>query len=278
MRVLLLVLNIVLFVFSVAVGQDQSFCTTDEKQAYTYSLKLNVPAGNTIVYPVTNPCLVKIKEKGIGNAKAIFSDRLFNHDLQVNFSTPKPSSTNKNDWDIYLSTIKTLKLIGRFGAGKIDMNLSGLAIETADISSSKGDISLFMQKGMSNRIAMDSLILKTDMGSIKVVNIEELRAKTIIADATFGTMDITFGAAPTAITNLWIETGTNQVEITLPNLSIPVKVFVHKTPLADVVLPANYKEKSDDVYVSPSYVEGARNALIIHIDTSIGNVIFKVAK
>ena len=278
MRVLLLVLNIILFVFSVTFAQDQSFCSTDQKQAYTYSLKLNVPAGNTVVYPVTNPCLAKIKEKGTGNAKAVYSDRLFNHDLQINFAIPHPSHTGKNDWDVYLSTIKTSKLVGRFGSGKIDLNLSGLAIETADFSSSKGDISLFMQKGMSNRIAMDSLILKTDMGSIKAVNIEELRARTIIADATFGTMDIEFGGAPSTLTHLWVETGTNKVSVALPNLPIPIKVFVHKTPLADVILPANYKEKSDGVFVSPSYVEGAHNALIIHIDTSIGNVVFKVAK
>ena len=224
------------------------------------------------------PVFAKIKEKGAGNAKAVYSDKLLNHDLQVNFATPHPSSTNKNDWDVYLSTIKTSKLTGRFGSGKIDLNLSGLAIETADFSSSKGDISLFMQKGMPNRIAMDSLILKTDMGSIKAVNIEELRARTVIADATFGTMDLEFGSAPSTLTHLWIETGTNKVSVTLPHLNIPIKVFVHKTPLADVILPATLKKNQMGVLVSPTYVEGAHNALIVHIDTSIGNVVFKVAK
>ncbi len=262
---------------SVAYSQTQSFCSPDEKQAYTYSLKLNIPSGNTNIFPVTNPCLVKVKENGTGNAKGEYTDRVADHDMKIGFTIPKASSSPKNDWDVYLSTIKTNRLHGRFGSGRIDLNLSGLALETVDIATAKADVDLKLQKGMPNRVTMDSLILKTDMGHIKTQNLDLLKARTIMANVPFGSMILHFGAQPTVTTNVWVGTGTSTVEIILPADNTPVKIVVNQTALADLVIPPGFKEK-DGKYYSPSYVEGARNAIIFHIDNSIGKVIFKVVK
>ena len=177
-------------------------------------------------------------------------------------------------WKMYLSDAKPYDLQLDYGVGNAHVDLSGLAIKRLKINTGSADVNIGYSS-LENKVDMDTLSVKVDLGSLNVHNLNLSRARYTSADVGFGNMILDFSSNAPLVTN-WIEgsVGAGNLTIILPSEQTPVLVRINDSWLCSVKIPDRLKKIRPNTFANAAYSEHAPNALIFNLDVSMGNIIF----
>jgi len=216
---------------------------------------------------VNNTCQVYLNfentnAKGFGQT---ISTRMFGAEEPV----------NNKVWKMYLSDSKPYYLQLEYGVGNAYVDLSGLAIKKLKINTGSADVNIGYSS-FENKVEMDTLSVKVDLGSLHVQNLNLSRTRYTSADVGFGNMTLDFSAAPPLVSN-WIEgsVGAGNLIIVLPSSQTPVLVKISDSWLCSVKIPGGMKKVGANTFANAAYSEDAKNALFFNLDVSMGSIIFK---
>jgi len=178
-------------------------------------------------------------------------------------------------WKMYLTDSKPYDLVLEYGVGNAHVDLSGLAIRKLKINTGSADVNIGYSS-LENKVNMDTLSVKVDLGSLNVQNINMSRARYTAADVGFGNMTLDFSASPPLVTNHIVgSVGAGNLTIILPSTQTPVLVRINDSWLCSVKIPEGLKKIRPDTFANAAYSENAQNALIFNLDVSMGSIVFR---
>ena len=184
-------------------------------------------------------------------------------------------AVNNKVWKMYLSDIKPYNLKLEYGVGNAHVDLSGLAIKKLKINTGSADVNIGYSS-LENKVDMDTLSVKVDLGSLHVQNLNLSRARYTLADVGFGNMTLDFSSNAPLVSNRVVgSVGAGNLTIILPSVQTPVLVTINDSWLCSVKLPGSMKKIRTNTFANAAYSENAKNALIFNLDVSMGNIIFK---
>ncbi|HET9486218.1 MAG TPA: hypothetical protein VFO54_02240 [Chryseosolibacter sp.] len=216
---------------------------------------------------INNTCQIYLNFEN-NNAQGIgqtISTRMFGQDEPV----------NNKIWKMYLSDSKPYNLELDYGVGNAHVDLSGLAIKKLKINTGSADVSIGYSS-LENKVEMDTLSVKVDLGSLHVENLNLSKTRYTSADVGFGNMTLDFSANPPLVTNrIEGSVGAGNLIIILPSNQTPILVKINDSWLCSVRIPEGMKKIRANTFANAAYHEDAENALLFNLDVSMGNIIFK---
>lgn len=180
-------------------------------------------------------------------------------------------------WKMYLTDDKPYDLELEYGVGNAHVDLSGLAIKKLKINTGSADVNIGYSS-LENKVDMDTLSVKVDLGSLNVHHLNLSRTRYTSADVGFGNMTLDFSSNPPAVGNrIEGSVGAGNLIIILPSDVTPVLVTINDSWLCSVKFPEGIKKIGDNTFANAAYSSGAANALVFNLDVSMGNIIFRRA-
>src|SRR5262249_9618514 len=143
------------------------------------------------------------------------------------------------------------------------------------INTGSANVNVGYYSSLENQIDMDTFIVKVDLGSVNVKNLNLSRTRFVVADVGFGNMTLDFSNKPLVNNKVKGSVGAGNLTILLPNTETPVLVKIHDSWLCSVKMPPALTKIGDDTFANAAYTKDSKNALTFDLDVSMGNIIFK---
>lgn len=178
-------------------------------------------------------------------------------------------------WKVYLTDSKLYSLDLDYGLGNANIDLSGLAVKKFKISTGSADVNIAYSSGIENKVEMDTFMVKVDVGSVTVKQIDLTRAKIVMADVGFGNLSLDYVNVPLHGNNVKGSVGAGNLVITLPDQNVAVLVKITDSWLCSVHLSKNLKKISENTFANAAYAQNPKNALVFDLDVSMGKIIFR---
>jgi hypothetical protein len=187
----------------------------------------------------------------------------------------RPSENlNETFWRIYLNESKPYHLDLSYGMGNANIDLSGVAVRILKISSGSANVHLGYLSEIPNKVVMDSLLVKVEMGSIHVKRLNLSRSNYVFAEVGFGNMMLDFSDAPDSNKTIKGRVGAGNLTIILPPEEIPVQIKITDSWLCKVNMLHGYTRVGNNTYVNSAYSKDAVNLMSFDLDVSMGNITF----
>jgi len=179
-------------------------------------------------------CIVKLQlqqdnENGVG------------HKISYKVLGAEAASTDKF-WKVYLTDSKLYSLDLDYGLGNANVDLSGLAIKKFKINTGSADVNIAYSSGMENKVDMDTFMVKVDVGSVTVKQLDLTRAKIVLADVGFGNLSLDFSNMPSNGNKVKGSVGAGNLVIALPDQNVAVLVKITDSWLCSITMSKNLKK------------------------------------
>ena len=234
--------------------------SNQDQSAYSHQFKKEIVNSSCQVY-------LNFKNNDSHSIGQTISTRMFGEE----------KADNGTVWKMYLSDTKPYDLKLQYGVGNAHADLSGLAIRKLKINTGSADVNIGYSS-LENKVDMDTLSVKVDLGSLVVQNVNLARARFTSADVGFGNMTLDFSAnAPLVGNRIVGSVGAGNLTIILPSDQTPVLVTINDSWLCSVKIPESLKKIRNNTFANAAYSENVPNALVFNLDVSMGNIIFREA-
>lgn len=182
---------------------------------------------------------------------------------------------NKNfDYFLRLSNEKPLMLNLSYAIGDAEVDLSDLPVERLKIQTGSANVNLNYDQGSPNKLLMDTLYVKVDMGTFNTKNLHLSNADVILTDIGFGRAFLDFSNIPDKACNVRASVGAGSLEIVLPDSEIPVFIQLNDSPLCKVRLPETYQKVDKNTYTNFDADTNPKEMLHFSVDVALGNITF----
>jgi hypothetical protein len=128
---------------------------------------------------------------------------------------------------------------------------------------------------LENQVDMDTFLVKVDLGSLNVKNLNLSRTRYMVADVGFGNMTLDFSNEPLVSNRIKGSVGAGNLIIILPSEQTPVLIKIHDSWLCSVKIPAGLKKIGENTFANAAYKKDAKNSLTFDLDVSMGSIVFK---
>lgn len=179
-------------------------------------------------------------------------------------------------WYIYLSRNTPFDLELNYGMGSSSIDLSGLAVEKFKINTGSAEIRVGFDRNTPNKVQMDTLLAKVDLGVLELDKLDLLRAQEVIAEIGFGKLYMQLTGECKERNNITASVGAGTMEVTFDNMDIPVIIHISDSPLCRVKMLKAFKKIEPETFVNDAYHPDATNLVSFDIDVAMGSVVFKV--
>jgi len=178
-------------------------------------------------------------------------------------------------WRVYLNKKQSYDLDLNYGIGQADIDLSGIGVKNLKIHTGSADINIgyFSQEG--NTVEMDTFYVKVDMGSVAVRKLDLARSKYVKADVGFGDLLLDITGEEQMSGEVIGSVGAGNMFVILPANSAPTMIKIKDSWLCKVRLPSTFTKSAPNTYVNAAYEADSHEALVFHLDVSMGKIIFK---
>src|SRR5690606_12103901 len=139
------------------------------------------------------------------------------------------------------------------------------------------DVSVGCQT-LENKVDMDTLLVKADLGSVEVKNINLSRGHYVVADVGLGNMSLDYSGQPLVSNRDNGSVGFGNRSIILHNTTVPVLVNVRESWLCSLSIASSLKNIGNNTYANEAYQKNSANPLVFDLDVSMGNLIFKESR
>ncbi|HMP99602.1 MAG TPA: hypothetical protein PKC24_07450 [Cyclobacteriaceae bacterium] len=273
----------------------KQFAVEDSKSAQLVKINMKTNTGNCFIRPSQSHEVLSV----YSNQDLETYAYSFNHELKgktievtLNFEENRSAGLSKSIsyrmlgsrptedmsetfWKMYLNDAKPYHLELSYGMGNANIDLSGLAVKNLKIISGSADVHVGYFSDLQNKVQMDTMMVKVDLGSIVVKKLNLTRSKYVMAEVGFGNMLLDFSDAPEMSKEIKGRVGAGNLTIILPTEETPVKVHITESWLCKVNMLQSYKKIGTNTYVNAAYKKDAPNLVSFDLDVSMGNIIFK---
>ncbi|MEX2567313.1 MAG: hypothetical protein WD431_15325 [Cyclobacteriaceae bacterium] len=175
-------------------------------------------------------------------------------------------------WQVGLDANYLYNLKLHFGIGKARLDLSNLSISNCIIKTASTDVYLNYSKRTPNSVAMDSLLVSINMGSLYAEELHFSNARELMLDVNYGSINLSFNDLMASPSNIRTMVGAGSVNIKLPPEDLPYIIKINSTAMCRTKIPSYLKEIDTKTYVSKGYRNDAKNLMTFMIDVSVGSV------
>lgn len=176
-----------------------------------------------------------------------------------------PTGNTHNDWNLKFSPDVLLEIDMELGAGKGDLDFTGLQITQLDIDAGAGDFS--MQFDEPARTPMDELTLNTGASKVKISGIGHASPEHVKVQGGVGDITLDFTGAWSRSADVQITAGVGSLTLRLPD-DIGVEV---KTEGGLTNVNVDGLRQEGDAYVNSAFGE-TEITLHLVVTTGIGNL------
>lgn len=193
--------------------------------------------------------------------------------LSYSVFNEEPLAEDKK-WHIYLTDAVPFSLNLNYGIGKADVDLSEMSVRQLKVNTGSADVRIGYAPGKMNKIEMDTFMVKVDMGSLNIEQVNLSRARIVIAEVGFGTLNLDLSDKNLTNNRISASVGAGNLNISLPPNNIPVIVYINNSPLCRILLGEEFQQIKPNVYANSSYRENAQNLLTFDLDVALGKISF----
>jgi len=183
--------------------------------------------------------------------------------------------TDDYSWKVYLSKYKPMDLDLNYAVGDTYIDLSGLPVERLKMRTGSANVYVDYRHDQSNKVMMDTFLIRVDMGTFKAKNLHLSRSEHVIADVGFGSLHMDFKHAVVMSTAVDASVGAGKLEVILPASDIPVKININDSPLCQIRMPKSFRRASSKEFVKGELNDSPDNYLTFNVDVAVGNIVFK---
>jgi hypothetical protein len=271
----------------------EQFTVSDNPACDKVAVTLKATTGNCFIKSNPKPELLKIySNQDLESYSHKFSQQVWGRTCLVNLSLdperydgisrrmsqkvlggdPVPS---ERMWKVYLSDTKPYNLDLSYGLGNADVDLSGLSIKNIAIQTASADIVVGYRSGVPNKVTMDTFMVKVDLGSVTINEMNLTKSKLVLAEVGFGNLAMDFSDALLTPNRVKAMVGAGNMEITLPPADVPVLIKVSDSWLCSVSLSKGLKKVGPNTFANASGKENYKNGILFNLDVSMGNIVFR---
>lgn len=182
----------------------------------------------------------------------------------------KDLDTDRNIWDVTLSTRYPVEMHMEFGACDAEMDLGGIPLE--ELSLEVGAASGVIEFSQPNPIRMRDLSIDAGASSLEIVSLGNARFHEMSFEGGVGSFDIDFRGKYEGESEARIEIGLGSADIIIPRgLAVRIEteggnwlssVDFHNDDLDEI---------DDDIYETPDF-DKADDRLVLYIEVGLGSI------
>ncbi|QCK14307.1 hypothetical protein [Mangrovivirga cuniculi] len=180
--------------------------------------------------------------------------------------------------NMYLSRDHNFELDLKYGTGNAFLDLSGIPVRKMSITSGSADVFVNCNENTPNPTFLDTLNIKSDLGKIYIKNLNELKARVIKANISFGSVELELNNKLFSNTHIQASLGAGSLNVICTNPEIPVKVVIQDSPLCKIKLNDKFIKVSQNTFVNQAFLDRVSpNQFYIRFDLAVamGNISFQ---
>jgi len=177
-------------------------------------------------------------------------------------------------WKIYLTDQKPYRLNLDYALGNADIDLSGLSVERLLLTSGSSDVRVGFDQG-SNRVEMDTFMVKVDLGSLEISKMASARSRFVMAEVGFGKLELDFSDRPRTRYEVHGSVGAGNLIIDMPPDDIPVIVNIKDSWLCSVEVPKTYHRVGERSYGNKAHTPNSPGQLVFNLDVGMGSILLR---
>ena len=272
---------------------SDSYAVPDDPGFDKVQFSLRATNGHCIIEAGSESPLLEVSNRTNGNIHPQFTENIQNRVKHVqviwtdtengyltsSFSKRMFTSSEQSEepWKVRLSKLKPLDLNLNYTVGDTYIDLSDLPVERLNMRTGSSNVKIFYSDDMPNRLAMDTFLIKVDMGTLNAQNLHLCRSKNILADVGFGKVRMDFGNADDIHTDVVATVGAGSLEVILPQNNIPVRININDSPLCHITIPKDFEGIEKNVFIANQNASQSQNYITFSVDVAVGNIEFKTA-
>jgi len=195
--------------------------------------------------------------------------------FQQYVSNGKESVNDVKEWFVSLNGNKPYRLDLIYGLGNVDLNLAGLAMKHLAINSGGADVKIWYSHIIENKVDMDTLSIKIDMGSLTLNQVNLSRAKVIIGEVGVGDIFMDLQHCNSILQSVNGSVGIGDLVIALPPPNVPIIVRVNNSWVSRIGISSNLRKIGQNTYVNKAYERNKSEAVTFSLDVSMGEITLK---
>lgn len=178
----------------------------------------------------------------------------------------------EHTWDIGLVSNYLYELDFNLGMGRADFDLAQIPVSNLKIKSASADVMIRYGSDSPNQVAMDTLLVTLNMGTVEIQNANYTNSKRIILEVNYGKLELDFSEGKPLESKVIAAVGGGSIFLKLPPESNPVKIRMKTTPMCRTYIPKYLKAIDDETYVSKGYNASNSNFLDLILDVGVGSI------
>lgn len=178
----------------------------------------------------------------------------------------------EHSWDIGLVSNYLYDLDFNLGMGKADFDLSQLPISNFKVKSASADVTIRYGSDSPNQVAMDTLLVTLNMGSVELQNANFTNSKKIILEVNYGNIDLNFSDGMPSGCQVIAAVGGGTIFLKLPPETNPVRIKMKTTPMCRTSLPKYLRALDNETYVTKGFNPSDPRLLELVLDVGVGSV------
>ncbi|MBK5277926.1 MAG: hypothetical protein JJE09_03580 [Bacteroidia bacterium] len=283
---------------AVAIGVSgqikKQFSVENLGDCHNIELNLKAKTGNCFIRPSQNSDILNVySNQEVEEYNHSFSNELKGQTCQVRLALEQEgqkgvgtkisyqvfgADTHPNDkfWKIYLTENTPYSLNLDYGLGNANIDLSGLSIKRLKINTGSADVNVSYSSGIENKVDMDTFLVKVDLGSLNIRQLNLSRSRYVVADVGFGNILMDFSDRPLVSNKVKGSVGAGNMVILLPSNDVPVIVKISESWLCSINLCKSLKRVGENTFANDAYMQkDSKDGIAFDLDVSLGKIIFK---
>lgn len=171
-------------------------------------------------------------------------------------------------WDIQLNPELPLALNLELGAGKGELDLTGLRI--TDLKVSSGASSVEMSCNEPNRATLEKVEIESGVSKFSAVNLCNLNFQKLKFEGGVGAYKLDFGGKLQQDAEVEIQVGLGAISIVVPD-DVPARIFYDDSWFSSFDVGYGFVKNKKGVYETDSYSSASRR-LTIRVESGLGSV------
>lgn len=175
-------------------------------------------------------------------------------------------------WDVGLSSNYLYDLDFNLGMGKADFDLSQIPLSQLKIKSASSDVLIHYGTNIPNQVAMDTLLVTLNMGTVEVQRANYTNAKIMIIEVSYGKIELNYSDGLAGSSQVIAAISGGSIYLKLPPDSNPVKIKMKKNAMCRTVFPKYLKSIDKETYVTKGYKPSDPKLLELILDVGVGSI------
>jgi hypothetical protein len=270
-----------------------SYAISDHQDFDKIKLSLKGSEGQCYIEPGRQTAQMNIEQISNDERRPNFEEKIVARTKQINIQLDDEKaslgasiskrmfsrqSVDDYTWKVYLSKYKPMDLDLTYAVGDTYIDLSGLPVERLKMHTGSANVHVHYKNNQGNLLAMDTFLIKVDLGTFEAKNLHLSRSEKVFADVGFGTLHMDFEDAQMISTDVSASVGAGKLEVILPTSDVPVKININHSPLCRIKMPEEFEKSSANVFTNMDTKGETENYLTFNVDVAVGNIVFKSAR